>query len=531
MTKSNTSGGNNAPEYRKRGRSKKPLFIILAILAIAAIIAAFTLFLNRDQGSDTGSDAGTGGGAGNELVVGLQLEPSNLDIRTTGGVALDQILIDNVYQGLIGLKSGTVDEFVPVLAEDLPEQSEDGLTFTFTLRDGVAFASGNALTAADVIDSLSATEGPASLSATLGAPVTVTSPDEKTIVIELSAPNSQLMWQLANRPGLIFETAYTGDLSSTSNGTGPYTLEEWKQGDSVTFSANPNYWGEKPSVSTVVWRYIPDANAAVNAALEGDLDVLAPVVSNMVSQFDGTDFTIEHASSTDVFTLGFNTKKAPLDDVRVRTALSMAIDGDSIVAAFYGDGKTLGGPITDIEPAFEDLTSINAYDPDAAKALLAEAGVENLELTVTIPSFYASDAINQVVTQFAEIGVKLTVKPVEFGTWLSDVYSAPEDGTPRTFDLSYVNHAEANDFSNYTNPGYYFGYDNAKVQELYAQSIATTDQAEAIDLVKQAARLVAEDAPAKWLINYTPANAVAKHVQGFPNSNTNSRINLEGVTL
>lgn len=531
VTESNTSAKPEAPEYRKRSRSKKPLLIVLAILAIAAIIAAFTLFLNRDQGSGAGAGSGSGGGDGSELVVGLQLEPSNLDIRTTGGVALDQILIDNVYQGLIGLKSGTVDEFVPVLAEDLPEKSEDGLTYTFTLRDGITFASGNALTAADVVDSLSAAEGPASLSATLGAPVTVTSPDEKTIVIALSAPNSQLMWQLANRPGLVFETAYAGDLASTSNGTGPYALENWKQGDSITFAANPNYWGEKPSVDTVVWRYIPDANAAVNAALEGDLDVLAPVVSNMVSQFDGTDFAIENASSTDVFTLGFNSKKAPLDDVRVRTALSMAIDGDSIVAAFYGDGKTLGGPITDIEPAFEDLTSINAYDPDAAKALLAEAGVENLELTVTIPSFYASDAINQVVTQFAEIGVKLTVNPVEFGTWLSDVYSASEDGTPRTFDLSYVNHAEANDFSNYTNPEYYFGYENAEVQDLYKRSIATTDPAEAVTLVKQAAKIVAEEAPAKWLINYTPANAVAEHVQGFPKSNTNSRINLEGVSL
>lgn len=531
MTESQTSAQTEAPEYRKRGRSKKPLILVLAIIAVAAIVTALVMWLGKGQESAPGAAGGSGDGAGSELVVGLQLEPSNLDIRTTGGVALDQILIDNVYQGLIGLQSGTVDEFVPVLAEDLPEQSDDGRTFTFTLRDGVTFASGNALTAADVVDSLSAAEGPASLTTALGAPVTVTAPDDKTVVIELSAPNSQLMWHLANRPGLIFESAYTGDLANTSNGTGPFALADWKQGDSITFTAVPDYWGEQPTIETVVWRYIPDANAAVNAALEGDVDVLAPVVSNMVSQFEGTDFTIEHASSTDVFTLGFNTQKAPLDDVRVRTALSMAIDGDSIVAAFYGDGKPLGGPITDIEPAYEDLTSINAYDPEAAKALLAEAGVSNLELTVEIPSFYASDAINQVVTQFAEIGVKLTVNPVEFGTWLSDVYSAPEDGSPRTFDLSYVNHAEANDFSNYTNPGYYFGYNNTEAQELYARSIATTDPAEAVDLVKQAARLVAEDAPAKWLINYTPANAIGSHVQGFPNSNTNSRINLDGVSL
>jgi len=529
VTESNTSAAPEAPEYRKRGRSKTPLIITIAVLAVAAIVAALVFWLSRDQGATAPGEAG---GASKELVVGLQLEPSNLDIRSTGGVALDQILIDNVYQGLIGLKSGTVDEFVPVLAEALPEQSEDGLTLTFTLREGVTFASGNKLTAEDVVDSLSAAEGPASLSTALGAPVTVTSPDARTVVLELSAPNSQVLWQLANRPGLVFETAYDGDLASTSNGTGPYTLKQWKQGDSITFAANPDYWDEKAAVDTVVWRYIPDPNAATNAALEGDVDVLAPVVSNMVSQFEGTDFTIEHAASTDVFTLAFNSQKAPLNDVRVRTALSMAIDGNSIVEAFYGDGKTLGGPITDLEPAYEDLTSVNAYDPEAAKAMLAEAGyADGLELTVTIPSFYANDAINQVVTQFDAIGVKLNVNPVEFGTWLSDVYSAPEDGSPRQFDLSYVNHAEANDFVNYTNPDYYFGYNNPEVQDLYAQSIATTDPEQAVELVQQAARIVAAEAPAKWLINYTPANAVAKHVQGFPNSNTNSRINLAGVSI
>ncbi|MDI6022070.1 ABC transporter substrate-binding protein [Leucobacter sp. UT-8R-CII-1-4] len=528
MTESNTSAPAEAPEYRKRGRSNKPLFVTLAIVVAAAVITALVFWLGN-RSSDT--QVPPTNGTTKQIVVGLQLEPSNLDIRTTGGVALDQILVDNVYQGLIGLQSGTVDTYVPVLAESMPEQSDDGLSYTFTLRKGVKFASGNELTADDVVDSLSAAEGPASLSTALGAPVTVTAPDALTVEVTLSAPNSQLLWHLANRPGLVFETAFEGDLASTSNGTGPFVVKQWKQGDSITFDTNANYWGKKPAVDSVVWRYIPDGNAAVNAALEGDLDVLAPVLSNMVSQFEGSDFKIEHAASTDVFTLGFNTKKAPLDDPRVRQALSMAIDGDSMVAAFYGDGKPLGGPITDLEPAYEDLNSVHPYDPEAAKALLAEAGVENLELSVTIPNFYGTDAINQVVTQFAAVGVKLNVNSVEFGTWLSDVYSAPEDGSIRDFDLSYVNHAEPNDFVNYANPDYYFGYNNPKVQELYAQSIAATDPSEAVKLVKEAAKIVSEDAPAKWLINYTPANAIAKHVQGFPTSNTNSRINLADVSV
>ncbi len=511
-----------APEYRKRNRSKKPLIITIALIALAAVVAAVIFWISRDQGTtaDTG-DAESGTVTPASLTVGLQLEPTNLDIRTTGGVALDQILIDNVYQGLIGLASGTVDEFVPVLAQELPKISDDALTYTFTLREGVTFASGNTLTVDDVVDSLSAT-----LTAeVIGTDATVTALDDKTIEIHLVSPNSQFLWHLANRPGLVFESAYTGDLANTTNGTGPFTLSQWIEGDSITFTAVDDYWGEPAAISEVVWRYIPDANAAVNAALEGDIDVLAPVRSDMASQFDGSDFTLDRAASTDVFTLAYNNQRAPLDDPRVRSALSMAIDSESIIAAFYGDGNALGGPITDIEPAYENLTAINAYDPEAAKSLLEEAGVSDLSLTVTVANFYDTAALNQVVTQFADIGVTLTINSVEFGTWLNDVYLGKD------FDLSYVNHAEANDFVNYTNPEYYFGYNNAEVQQLYADSIAAEDPADAAELVKQAARIVAEDAPARWLINYTPTNAIAAHVSGFPNSNTNSRINLAGVSV
>lgn len=514
------------PSYRRR-RSRTPLVIALAaltVLALIAIIFAITRGGGTGAGGENGSAAG-GTGTGGELTIGLQLEPTNLDIRQTGGVALDQILIDNVYQGLIGLRPGTVSEYVPVLAKELPEVSADGLSYTFSLREGITFASGNPLTAQDVVDSLSAEAGPASLTTALGMPVSVRAQGESEVVIELSAPHSQLMWHLANRPGLVFETAFTGDLAHSTNGTGPFTLTQWKQGDSITFTARDDYWGETPALDTVVWRYIPDGNAAVNAALAGDLDVLAPIMSSMVSQFEGSSFTVQRAASTDVFTLAYNSAHPKLQDQRVRAALSHAINGEAIVAAFFGDGKVLGGPFTDLEDAYEDLSAVHAYDPERAKALLAEAGVSDLTLTLTVPNFYASEPLNQLVSQLADIGVTLTLNQVEFGTWLNDVYVSHD------FELSYVNHAEAHDFANYANPEYYFGYANPEVQERYAAALSAADPAQATALLQEAARLVAADAPAKWLINYTPSNAIAPHVQGFPQHNTNSRINLAGVSI
>lgn len=534
------STGTTEPQYRKRSRGVKPLIFIIAALAAIAIAAVALIFANQGGNGEAGGNGnGSGGETGGEtpaeqreITIGLNLAPGNFDIRNTGGVALDQILIDNVYQGLVGLRSGTLDEFVPVLAEELPEVSADGLTYTFALREGVRFHSGNELTTTDVIHSLGHSENLFDLGRAAGTTVTVTAPDDRTVVLTLDAPNSQLLWLLANRQGLITEAAYTGDLASTANGTGPYLLDDWRQGDSITFVANPDYWGDAPTLDRVVWAYFDNINAAMNAALSGDVDVLAPVASSLVSQLSGSsDFALERAASTDVFTLVYNSAKAPLDDVRVRTALSKAIDTEAIIAAFYGDGKPLGGPITDIEPAFEDLTSINSYDPEGARQLLAEAGVTDLSLTVTIPNFYPTDAINLVVTQFADIGVTLRVDPVEFGTWLSTVYAAPEDGSPRQFDLSYVNHAEPNDFVNYVNPDYYFGSVNPEALSLYNQAIAETDAARANELIAQAARVVANDAPAKWLINYTPTNAIGTNVSGFPQMNTNSRINLDGVSI
>ncbi|MBN9613001.1 MAG: ABC transporter substrate-binding protein [Actinobacteria bacterium] len=526
----NTAAQGSAPEYRKRKRSTGKIVAVVGVLVVVAVVAVLAFVLTRGNGNGNGQHPTPGEGAGSrQLTVGLQLEPTNLDIRKTAGVALDQILIDNVYQGLIGLKPGSVSEFVPVLAEALPKVSADGLTYTFALRQGVTFGtSGTTLAAKDVVDSLSATL----TEALLGAPAKVSAPDERTIEIVLAKPNSQLLWQLANRPGLVFETAYTGNLENTVNGTGPYLLKQWKQGDSITFAKNPKYWGEPAALDSVVWRYIPDGNAAVNAAKEGDVDVLAPVVSSFVSQLEGDkNFVLGHADSTDVFTLVYNSAKAPLDDVRVRTALSKAIDSQAIIKSFYGDGKALGGPITDLEPAYEDLTSVNGYDPEGAKKLLAEAGVKNLKLTVTMPNFYSTDAINQVVTDFKAVGVTLKVNQVAFATWLSDVYSPPAGGGARDFDLSYIDHAEAHDFVNYVTEGYYFGSVDPKAKDLYDRSLVATDPAEAVDLVKQAARIVADDAPAKWLINYTPTNAIGTKVHGFPTSNTNSRISLQGVTV
>lgn len=497
--------------YRRRQKSRKPLIITLVI--VVALIAA---------GAITWGVLGNKPKQAQELSIGLILEPTNLDIRNTAGVAIDQILVDNVYQGLVGLKPETVDQIVPVLAAEMPEVSDDGKTYTFTLRDDVKFHSGNALTAEDVVTSLNDTLSPELLNTT----AEVSSSDEQTVTIELAEANSQLLWHLSSRPGLILEADATNDLANSANGTGPYIFKDWRKNDSITLEANPDYWGTQATLESAVFRFIPDGRAAVNAVREGDVDVQTALLPTLRSEFENDDSVeLVRAESTDVFTLAYNSSKAPFNDIRVREAISRAIDTEALIDAQNGDGKLIGSPITELEPGYTDLTQVNAYDSEKAKQLLADAGAQNLSLTITAPNHYEQTALDIISSQLQQVGISVKVESVEFGTWLETVY------TNHDYDLSYIDHAEPRDFGNYVNPDYYFGYNNPKVGDLYNQSLKATDPKEEDKLLQEAATLVAADAPAKWLYNYTPTTVIRNGVEGFPQANTNSRIPLEGITI
>lgn len=496
---------------KRNKKSKKPL-IFSTIIAIAALAATGVFALNKNQKSASSQ----------ELNIGLLLEPSNLNIRETSGVALDQILLDNVYQGLITLKSGAVDTFEPVLATELPTMSADALNYTFKLRQGVKFHDGSALDAEDVVTSLSTGLKTVPELATAN----VSSPSSDTIEIKLHEPNQHLLWNLAGRAGVILDSAATNDLANSANGTGPYTLQQWRQGAQLTLKANPDYWGEKATTATVNFKFIPDPRAGANALKDGSLDIHTAFNPNLRKEFtNNPEFELVRAASTDVFTLAYNNAKAPFNDPEVRQALSQAIDTSAVIASQSGDGKAIGSPITEIEPGFTNLTHVNSYNPEQAKATLAAKGLTGTTMTITAPNFYDSAPLDIVASQLGDVGIDVKVERVEFSTWLQRVY------TGRDFDMSYVDHAEPLDFANYANPNYYFGYQNAQVAQLYHQSITATSASVAEQKLAQAAEIVASEAPAKWLYNYTPTLVIRKNVENFPLSNTNSRINLAGVSV
>jgi peptide/nickel transport system substrate-binding protein len=494
-------------------------------IAAAAVLAAGVLLLSACTSAPAPSPTGSGAPDPDAtLTVGLVLEPTNLDIRHTSGAALEQILIDNVYQGLV---TRTQDnKIAPALATDY-EISDDGLTYTFTLAEGVAFHDGAALTIDDVVGSLTQVKDDETVIGhdSFANVASIAADGTDKVVITLAAPDQNFLFTLTGPAGLVFKTGDTTDLKIAANGTGPFTLVKWNQGDSIELARNDSYWADPAGVARVVFQYIPDFTAGVNAALDGGLDVLTAVDPNLASQLDGVQgFTLTTGKTTDKGTLAFNNQRAPLDDVRVREALRLAVNHDDLVSAI-GAGQTLYGPIPELDPGYEDLSDVISYDPERAKQLLAEAGVSNLSLTLTIPSFYGTTVPQVLVSAYNDIGVDLKVDSVEFSTWLQDVY------TNHDYDLSFVLHVEPRDFGNFANPDYYFGYDNPEVQDLYTKALAAVDPAESADLLAQAARIVSEDHAADWLYNGATITAVQSDVSGFPVDSINSRINLAGVTV
>ena len=489
------------------------------LAAATALVTVAALALTGCTGG--GAEPTTGAGTPNpdaSVAIRLVLEPSNLDIRQTAGAALDQILMDNVYQGLV--RRTPAQKIEPELASAF-EKSDDGLTYTFTLREGVTFADGQKLTPADVVWSLEQHKKQSGWAdADTLSRVKSIEADGQTITITMSEPDSQLLWNLSGRAGVILKKGDKVDYKTETNGTGPFALGSWKQGDSITFERNDKYWGDAAKVKEVVFDYIPDNQAALNAAQAGEVDVVTGFDANLTDQIQANgDYKVVLGKSTDKGTLAMNSTNKWLKDKRVRQAIRQAIDHKAVIEAL-GAGQTLFGPIPELDPGYEDLSSVAPYDPAAAKKLLKEAGAEGITLNLTIYNGYGTTIPQILVSDLNAVGITLKVDAVEFPTWLNDVY------VNKDYELSFVLHTEARDFENWANPDYYFTYDNPTVQQLYQDSRSATSDDEAAADLKKAARIVSEDMAADWVYNGASVVAVGTNITGMPKDSVNERLNL-----
>ncbi|MGO5148596.1 ABC transporter substrate-binding protein [Bifidobacterium boum] len=495
----------------------KPVIWMIAALVVVALIACIAVVNSRSRKTATPTQS-------DSVAIGIKLAPVSLDIRNQSGSALEQLLIGNVYETLVSRNSN--NEVEPGLAKSWTI-SNDGLTYTFKLNEHMNFSNGDTLDATDVAWSINQLKAKQYYNSDQVENLKQASAsDATTVKLTLSRPDANMLWYLSGRPGLVFDKDAHYDAKTTAVGSGPYVVKSFDSSNKLVLQANPKYWGSahKARTTTVTVRFLPDDNAALNALTSGDVQVLSPVNANMTGKLKSSGkYTVKATEGSDKFVLAFNCTGAKTADKRVRQAIRYAINHKEIIASRGGVDAALGGPIPSVDPGYEDLTGLYPYNPAKAKSLMQQAGYSTnhpLKLTLTYANVYGSELGEQLRSQLSHIGIDLNVNTVEFSTWLQDVH------TNGDYDLSLVDHAESHDFYKWTQPDYYYHYDNAQVQALYAKALAATDEQDSAQYLKQAARIVSEDAPADWLFAYRVSVAQAKGVTGFPSRLTQSVLPL-----
>jgi peptide/nickel transport system substrate-binding protein len=470
----------------------------------------------------------TAGSTDTSLAVAFAVEPENLDFTKTAGAAIPQVLLNNVYEGLVSVDDDGKIE--PALATKWTV-SEDQKTYDFTLRDGVTFSNGDKFDADAVkfsIERVKSAEWTVSLKSGMDVveKVEVVSPTEVKVV--LSKPSRNWLFRMTTRIGAMFSPNGVADLANIAVGTGPYEVAKWTRGDSIELKARDDYWGDKPAMKTVTFKYFDDPTAMNNALLTGSINVIGSMQApDSMSQFSkDSRFKVIEGTTNGEVVLSFNNAAGPLRDMRVRQAITYALDRKAIVdTAWNGYGTLIGSMVPPTDPWYEDLTGLYPHDPGKAKTLIAEAGAQNLQLRLRLPNIPYAVAAGQVVkSQLAEVGITANIDILEFpARWLDVVFKQHD------YDMSIIQHVEPRDIAQFANPTYYFGYNSPKVQQLLAEADQGSAEQQNTDM-KAAARQIAEDAAADFLFLFPYLAVADANLSGVPKNAITESFDITSIT-
>ena len=467
--------------------------------------------------------------AKDDITVALQLEPPHLDPTSAAAGAIDSVLYSNVFEGLTRFMSdGSV---VPGLAESW-EISEDGLTYTFKLREGVTFHDGTTMDAEDVkfsLDRIIAEDSANAQKALYTAISEVNVIDPGTVEVKLSEPNGSMIFNLAWGDAVIVAPESIENIKQQPIGTGAFKFDSWTQGDKIELSRNDAYWGEAPALAKATFKFISDPTAAFAAMMAEDVDVFSgfPAPENL-PQFEADPrFQVLVGSTEGETILSTNNKQPPFDNVKVREALAHAIDRQAIIdGAMFGFGTPIGTHFAPHNPAYVDLTGQSNHDPEKARALLAEAGfADGFETTLHLPPpSYARRGGEIIAAQLAEVGIKAEITNVEWAQWLETVF------TGKNFGLTIVSHTEPMDIGIYANPEYYFQYDNPDFQALITKLNSTTDPDMRTKMLQEAQQIIADDYVNGYLFQLAALGVAKAGVQGLWANAPTQATDLTGVS-
>ena len=482
---------------------KRLLFLALCVASTVALCAC--------RGGKT-DDAST-------LVVGIpqDLEDS-LDPHKAVAAGTKEILF-NVYEGL--LKPDENGAIVPAVAEDY-SISDDGLTYTFTIRSGIKFHNGNPVTAEDVkysIEKSAGITGETSLIAAFSNIESVSCDGDNVVSIKLKEEDYDFPAYVANMNACIIPK--DNDKADTAPiGTGPYMYVSRSPQENIILKRFDDYWGDKAYIENVTVKIIPDADSIVMNLNGGSVDMFAHLTSTQVSQLSDS-FNVLEGEMNLVQAIYLNHAVKPFDDVRVCKALSLAIDKDEILK-LTSDGK--GFPISSsVFPSFGkyyvDLNDMYKRDVDKAKSLLSEAGYpDGFEFTITVPSNYQQhiDVAQVVAEQLKSIGVKANIQLIEWNSWLSDVYSGRNyeatavgvDASSLTADalLGRFESTADNNFTNYSSKEY-----DSVIEMMHSEK----DDDKRTEYARELEKILCEDAANIYIQDIAEFVALSDKYEGY----------------
>ena len=460
------------------------------------------------------------------ITVGHTSEPSSLDPHAVNDQPSARVM-RQVYDTLIN-QTETL-ELVPGLAASWTRV--DDVTWDFVLRPGVTFHDGDPLSASDVVFTLERLRDPAIAAPAgflLGAVDEIALVDDMTVRITTNGPFAPLLTHLAQTAtAILSERAVTeaGEAYGTTVavGTGPFRFVSWDAGAELVLERNDDWWGGDVGPERIVFRAMPDGALRAAELEAGEIDVayaLAPV--DALRLRENVDVTMAEIETLGTSYIGFNARKPPFDDARVRQAINHAIDVDTIIDRVYqGFGARASSPISpQVFAAHPDLEPY-AYDPGLARALLSDAGLtDGFSTTIWTNDNPIRLQIAEIVAGYLdEVGIDVDVEVLDWSAFLRDTAAGEHD----MFILGWVAVTADADYGLYTPfHGSNFGmagnrtfWSSDRVDELLDLGRRTADPDERRDIYYEAQEIIAAEAPWIFLNTTIEANATRADVTGF----------------
>lgn len=475
---------------------------------------------------------------GGTLVFGRGGDSVGLDpIQVTDGESFK--VTQQIYDTLVDYTPGTT-EVEPALATDW-EVSDDGLTWTFHLRESVQFHDGTPFNAEAVkfnFDRWRLEDNPYHIGGEFtyysymfqgfpGIIQEVNVVDDYTIEFVLSEKQAPFLNNLAMVPfGIASPTAvkkYGEDYFKHPVGTGAYVLDEWRQGDRVILKANENYWRERAYLDEIVFRSIPDNSARFMELQSGTIDMMdgvSPEDVESVNSNDQLQLSLRPSMNVGYFAMNFNFE--PFDNVKVRKAFNYAIDKQAIIDAFYaGLAEPAKNPMPPSIWGYNDDIEAYDYNPEKAKELLTEAGYEDgfefdlWYLPVPRPYIPQGKFIAQAIQSYlSDIGVTANLVTYDWSTYLdkTEHQEAPtymlgwtgDNGDPDNFLYVLLDKTNSNN-----------AYVSEELHDILVEAQKTMDHEKRVELYNQAQEIIHEDAPWVPLVHSTPPIALKSNVKNY----------------